>query len=366
MSQQRGPAAESQVTQRQSTTSPRVVMLGAGAYDQHSKLQAGVLQLAAGRLENAALAVLTSGASTALGVADYGSATGKNSIAAIHFLAEVIARHRLAAPLSLHFCDQPDNDWKVLAARLSEAFAERDDVAYGMFPRSFYGPVLPPRSVDIGWSAIAVHWLSAWPSEAIDGLWPHGGLGPRRAAFAEQARRDWSVFLAQRARELRADGQLIVIAACSRADGTSTADAYLDIPWEILQELEREGALTAGERAAMHVPTYFRSAAEWRAPFGEPDLPLELVDYAEELLPDALWAAYERSGDGAAFADAWVGWLRAFTEPLLSAALHPERDAAQRRALLDELYRRTAARIVREPERARIPWTLALLHTARK
>jgi hypothetical protein len=322
--------------------------------------------MAAARLENAALAVLTSGASAPLGVADYGSATGKNSIAAIRFLAEVVARHRPAAPLSLHFCDQPDNDWRVLAARASEAFAGRDDITYGMFPRSFYGPVLPPCSVDIGWSAISVHWLSAWPSEAIDGLWPHGGLGAQRSAFAEQAQRDWSIFLAQRARELRAGGQLIVIAACSRADGTSTADAYLDMPWEVIRELEHEGALTASERGAMHVPTYFRSAAEWRAPLDAPGLPLELVDYAEELLPDALLTAYERSGDRAVFADAWVGWLRAFTEPLLSGALHAERAEPERRALLDELYRRTAARVVRDPERANIPWTLAIMHMTRR
>lgn len=341
-------------------------MLGAGAYDQHSRLQAGVVQMAATRLESAALAALTSGASAPLGVADYGSATGKNSIAAMSFLAEVVARHRPATPLSLQFCDQPDNDWRVLAARLSEAFGDRDDIAYGMFPRSFYGPVLPPHSVDIGWSAISVHWLSARPSEAIDGLWPHAGLGAQRAAFGEQARRDWSIFLAQRARELRSGGQLIVIAACSRADGSSTADAYLDMPWEVIRELEREGELAAGERGAMQVPTYFRSAAEWRAPFGTADLPLELVDYAEELLPDVLWEAYERSGDRAAFAEAWVGWLRAFTEPLLSGALRSERDVAERRALLDEIYRRTAARIVRDPERAKIPWTLAILHMSRR
>jgi hypothetical protein len=341
-------------------------MLGAGAYDQHSKLQAGVVQMASARLENAALAVLTSSAPAPLAMADYGSATGKNSIAAVHFLAEVVARHRSGVHLALHFCDQPDNDWKVLAARASEAFAERHDITYGMFPRSFYGPVLPPCSVDIGWSAISVHWLSAKPGEAIDGLWPHGGLGAQRAAFTQQARRDWSVFLTQRARELRAGGQLIVIAACSRADGTSTADAYLDMPWEVIRELEREGALSARERGAMHVPTYFRCAAEWQAPFGSPDLPLELADYAEELLPDALWADYERSGDRAAFAAAWVGWLRAFTEPLLAGALDPERGVEQRRAVLDELYRRTAARVVRDPERARIPWTLAILHMKRK
>jgi hypothetical protein len=134
----------------------------------------------------------------------------------------------------------------------------------------------------------------------------------------------------------------------------------------VLGELERAGELSPEERAAMHVPTYFRNAEEWRAPFADGALPLELLDYREELLPDVLWQEYQRSGDREAFASAWVGWLRAFSEPLLAAALLPTRAAPARRALLDELYRRTTAHVASAPERANIPWTLALLHAVRR
>lgn len=234
-----------------------------------------------------------------------------------------------------------------------------------MLPRSFYGPVLPAGSVHLGWSASAVHWLSQRPEVGIDRLWPHPGLGPRRAPFSERARADWQLFLQQRARELRAGAQLVVVAGAARADGTSTADAYLDVPWEVIGELEREGALSSDERAAMHVPTYFRSGAEWRAPFACSELPLELVGYREERLPDGLWEAYEQSGDGEAFAAAWVGWLRAFSEPLLGAALHPARTAEERGSVLDELYRRTTRRIAEAPERGHIPWSLGVVHAER-
>jgi hypothetical protein len=37
----------------------------------------------------------------------------------------------------------------------------------------------------------------------------------------------------------------------------------------------------------------------------------------------------------------------------------------QRRALLDEIYRRTTARIEGQPELAKIPWALAVLHAAK-
>jgi len=353
----------------------RSVMLGGGNYDRNSALQAGVVRLAAGRLEQAvrALASTTQSFSATqmaspappLCLVDYGSATGKNAIAAMTHVGALFAEHRPGVPLSLGFCDQPENDWRALASHLHDAFASRDDVTVAMLPRSFYGPVLAAGSVDLGWSAIAVHWLSERPGVPIEHLWPHAKLGPKRAPFSERAGRDWKLFLHARARELRQGGQLVVVAACSRDDGTSTADDYLDVPWEVLGELERAGDLLPDERGAMHVPTYFRSAAEWKAPFADSELGLELRDYGEDLLPDGLWEAFERSGDRHAFAAAWVGWLRAFSEPLLAAALSPTREPEPRRALLDELYRRTTERIAHEPERARIPWTLAVLHASK-
>jgi len=342
-------------------------MLGEGAYDRHSSLQAGVVRLAASRLELAVRALLPPTPRRPLRLVDYGSATGKNAVAAMQFLRATLVRLVPdMPPLELGFCDQADNDWKALASRVHDAFAADDDVRFALYPRSFYGPVLPPDSVDLGWSAIAVHWLSDTPAASVDRLWPHPALGARRAPFSERARHDFSTFITQRARELRPGAQLVVAAACSGADGSSTADAFLDLLSEGLDELASEGTLVADERAAMHVPIYFRNADEWRAPFADPALPLELVDYREELLPDGLWEAFEQSGDRDAYAAAWVGWLRAFSEPLLAGALHRARPEPARRALLDELYRRTTARVARDPERARIPWTLALLHAAKR
>lgn len=348
----------------------RPVMLGGGDYDRHSTLQAGVLAVAASRLERAVRAVAGSAAGAVpraapVCLADYGSATGRNAILALSRAAALLAEHAPGAPLALCFCDQPGNDWRALASNLHEALGSRPELSFAMLPRSFYGPVLPPCSVDLAWSALAVHWLSEVPAASIDHLWPHGRLGAARAPFSERARLDWSVFVAERARELRAGGQLVVMAACAQAGGISTADGYLDVVGEVLGELERAGELSAGERAALHVPTYFRSAEEWTAPFGD-GAPLELCSYEEEPLPDALWEAFERSGDRRAYAAAWVGWLRAFSAPLLAAALEPSRSAEQRAALLDALYRRVAERVASEPERARIPWTVAVLHAAKR
>jgi SAM-dependent methyltransferase len=346
-------------------TAPRGVMLGGGDYDRHSELQGGVLELAAGCLERAVLALGARDVGQPFCLADYGAATGKNSVSVMRRIGALF-RGALGRepPLVITFCDQTGNDWNALAERLEAAFGSRDDVNTLMSAGSFYGSVLPSCSVDLAWSASSVHWLGRSPALTSAGLWPHPDL-PGRGPFVEQAARDWESFLRERARELRPGGQLVVVAAAAGADGRSPADHYLDPVWETLLELERDGELGTSERARMFVPTYFRSAGEYRAPFDDPTLPLELVEYAEAPLPDALWQVYERTGEPAELARAWVGWLRAFSAPLLGRALDARRDGAQKRAFLDELYRRLEQQIVKEPARARVPWQTALVHAVR-
>jgi hypothetical protein len=171
--------------------------------------------------------------------------------------------------------------------------------------------------------------------------------------------------LEQRARELRAGGQLVVVAACAGADGRSSADHYLDLAWEVIRELERAGRLEPEERARLCIPTYFRNRAEYLAPFDDGALPLRLKEYDEVALPDALWDVHERTQDATAFARVHVGWLRAFSEPLLGAGLGSARSPEQRRSLLDELYHRIEQRVALAPGASRVPWTSALLRIER-
>jgi hypothetical protein len=81
-------------------------MLGEGAYDQHSTLQAGVVRLASSRLERAVRALTPASSTRPLCLVDYGSATGKNSVAAMTHLSALIAQRQPASPpLGLCFCD---------------------------------------------------------------------------------------------------------------------------------------------------------------------------------------------------------------------------------------------------------------------
>ena len=64
--------------------------------------------------------------------------------------------------------------------------------------------------------------------------------------------------------------------------------------------------------------------------------------------PTPFGVEFRRGGNVAAYADAYTGFLRAISEPVVRAALH---HPAGRAATVDRLYKRVRARLLAEPER---------------
>jgi hypothetical protein len=100
------------------------------------------------------------------------------------------------------------------------------------------------------------------------------------------------------------------------------------------------------------MPVYFRTVEELLAPLEREDSPVRgafAVERAEALeVPTPFVVALRRGGDVAAYADAYTGFLRAISEPVVRAALHqPEGQAAT----VEYLYERIRARLLAEPER---------------
>ena len=65
-------------------------------------------------------------------------------------------------------------------------------------------------------------------------------------------------------------------------------------------------------------------------------------------VPTPFFVEFQRGGDTAAYADAYTGFLRAISEPVVRAAFdQPEGEAVT----VDGLYERIRARLLAEPER---------------
>ena len=86
----------------------------------------------------------------------------------------------------------------------------------------------------------------------------------------------------------------------------------------------------------MSVPTYNRSLDELRAPFADPKLGLVLKELDSSRTPDPIWDAFRRTGDRAALADGYAGFVRAALAPTLAEFLDTGPSEERRRAFIEE------------------------------
>jgi hypothetical protein len=329
-------------------------------YDRHSRVQRGVLAPAAAVLVRAAEQVSLP---ASLVIADYGSATGRNSAGPVDLLVRTVRGRAGPVPTLVVHNDQPTSDFASLFTTLAgpESYLAAHESVYACaVGRSFHVQILPDGFVHLGWSSVAAHWLST-PAMTVPGhLW-----APRapRAHFADHARRDWATFFRHRARELAPGGQLVVVVASADERGASGGDHALDGVCDALAEQVKRGALRAAERERMTVPMYFRDDAELVEPFVSGELTLE--EHVTAVVPDPLFADYDRTGDATAFADAFTGWVRAFSEASLFSVLDADRSPAERRALADETYAAVTTAARANPAAFRCDWRLGILRVRR-
>lgn len=348
----------------------RGVMEGGGFYAAHSRPQHGAATFGLQMLERACAEAVLPPAGAPIVVADMGAAQGRNELEPLTIAVRGLAARRAAgAPILVVHTDLPGNDFGSLFALVEGDPGSYLRAAEDVYPyvagRSFYGRLFPDDHVTIGWTAIAVHWLSAVPAELPDTVYPEFARGSVAEAFRERSRRDWLDFLSCRARELRPGGQLVVVGGAAAPDGSSGAEPLMGTLSEEARAMVGDGRLRAGELARMTVPTWNRTPDEFAAPLREAAVGLVLLEQDAVQLPDQFRAALDRDGDRAAFARSVEGFVRAFTEPSLVAGLDPDRAPAERAGLIDELYARVRTRAERRPEDVEADWPVVVMRLAR-
>ncbi|HEX2507964.1 MAG TPA: hypothetical protein VHK23_06555 [Miltoncostaeaceae bacterium] len=348
----------------------RGVMEGGGYYAAHSDPQRGSAAPALPMLERAAAEAALPPPGAPLVVADMGAAQGRNELEPLSLAVRGLAARRSpGTPISSSIPTLPGNDFGSLFALVEgdpgSYLREAGDVYPYVAGRSFYGRLFPDDHLTLGWTAIAVHWLSGVPAALPGTVYSEFATGGVAEAFRERARRDWLAFLSCRARELRPGGELVVVGGAAAPDGSSGAAPLLGTLSAEARAMVDAGELSAAELARMTVPTWNRTPDEFAEPFREGAVALELVELEASQLPDRFLAALERDGDREAFAAAVTGFVRAFTEPSLLAALDPGRDPAERRRIGDELYERVRARAAARPEDVRADWRVVAMRIRR-
>jgi SAM dependent carboxyl methyltransferase len=337
------------------------VMAGGGYYSSHSQVQ----QLAAAPglplLERAAHQVpIVEG--TAVVIGDFGCAGGRNELEPIR-IAVAALRERAAVPITVVHTDLPSNDFASLFQAVEQSDAsylvgQRDVYAYAA-GRSLYGPIFPAGGLALGWTAITVHWLSAMPCVVPDQVYGNLTEGRARDALRAQSRRDWEAFLCERARELRPGGQVVVVGGASRSDGSSGAEGLFELSNEELLAMVADGELRRSEYQNIFYPTWNRTLQEFLEPFegGAFAGALAVEEHVEHTTWDAAsYPQYEQDRDAAAFAEAYVPFVRAITAPSFFRWIEPDRSKAERALIEDGFYDGLKRRIAADPAKATCHW----------
>ena len=350
----------------------KVVMEGRGFYNAHSQLQHSALRCGLPFLEQALASVPIPQPGHPFLVADYGSSEGRNSVEVMRLVVrEIRRRASWSVPISIVHIDQPGNDFSSLFDLLHSSpnsyLRDTSDVFAYATGGSFYDQLFPQNQVSLGWSAIAIHWLSRLPEAVPHHIGTNHAPPQLKRTYAEQARQDWRRFLEHRAQELQRGARLVVLAGAADVQGRYGGEPLYEVANHALQELVRDGLLHAGEYARMTVPTYHRTQEEFAEPLRSEALRGRLVleGQSQVEMADPIWERYSVNGDMKGFAVEQTAWLRAWSEPSLFRDLDPDRTPEVRQAIIEAFYTLVRELILRDPPSARCAWRLAVLLIAK-
>ena len=309
-------------------------------------------------------------------IADMGCADGGTSLGMIRAAVTALQAKDRDRPVLVVYTDQPNNDYNALFRNVqsTEAGEVTLDDLQGVHvlasATSFYRQMLPKRSLHLGFSATAMHWLSGKPCDISGHVQAVGAEGAQLAAFAEQGRKDWERILLHRAVELAPEGRLVLANFCrdeaGRYLGHTGGVCMFDTFNRLWKSLLDAGTIGPAEYEAITLPQYYKTVGEFSAPLEDPDNPvyqagLRLESIETKVTPCPFAAEFKEHGDPDLFAKSYIPTLRSWTESTFYAGLDGGRPAEERSAIIDRYYRSYEDLVRASPEGHAMDYVHALM-----
>ncbi len=286
-------------------------------------------------------------------ISDMGTADAGTSLSMITKVVDAVAARAPGAPVTVVYSDQPRNDFNALIANVYglgsyESYLERHaDIFPLISGTSFYRQIVPTNTLDIGFSATAMHWLSAKPCNLSNHVQAVGAQGEELEAFRTQAHRDWRQILLHRARELKPGGKLVLINFArdeqgrylGNTGGVNMFDTFNQIWLDFLQQ----DRISREEYENMTLPQYYNTVEEFSAPLVDADDPVYQaglrLDHIDTRIVKCPYAeSFNEHGDAARFAEEYIPTIRSWNESIFFNALSAERPQEERRQLIEDYY----------------------------
>lgn len=350
-------------------TAATVAMKGGGYYSQRTRGAKDVIDRATPMLLEAAASIPEPPAGQPLQIADFGCADGGTSKAAIFATIEALRARFPDRQVLVTYTDLPSNDYSQLFKNLlgltgdpgHNYLGEIEGVFAHACGVGFHRQLIPDATLDIGFSATAMHYLSEKPMEISDHVHMVGASGAVLEAYAAKAAEDWQAILLARARELRPGGRLVLMnfgkdeagRYLGFTDGVNMFDTF-DRHWRAMAQV---GLIGAAEYVAASFSQFYRTREEFSAPLLDPASPvyragLRLIGAHTGITRCPYRAAFD-AAEGAMsardFAVSYIPTLRSWSETVFATALDAARPAAERAELVDAFYQRYEDEVAADP-----------------
>jgi len=284
---------------------------------------------------------------------DYGAADGGTAVGLWHQVLDRLHANQPDAHLTLIGNDLPSNDNVALAGNLALQIPRAPKPTVLVSARSFYEPSVAPDTVSFGFSATAMHWLSASPGP-LDSHTHVLASGDTDALqrFTAQAMKDWTAILELRSRELNVGGRLLTVNLSRDHDGRylghnggKTRNVH-DQLHQIWRSLADEGLISDEQYRNGTVLNFYKSPDEFMAPLKDANSApyrngLRLVDERTVYVTCPYRRRWDEDGDTASFASGLMATIRSWSRHSFASAAG---DAAA-----DEVYKRLEQRIAAAP-----------------
>ncbi len=300
-------------------------------------------------------------------IVDYGAADGGTSLDLVRKIVSKVRRKAPSQQISVTYTDLPHNDFSSLFRMLhgqvdgvSGYLSDFPEVFVSGAGTTFYKQIVPDSSVDIGFSATAMHWLSRMPGAIDDHVHAVGAKDEQWRVFRNFALADWERILIHRSAEMAPGALLVMANFCIDEQGRylgSTRSANMFDSFNCLwSDMAAEGLIEELEYQATVFPQFYKTLEEFRAPFDDPQSAvsrsgLQLETVFTGLIECPYRAEFDRVGDPASFAEAYVPTLRSWSENVFFSGLSSKRPVQERRELVEEFYARYVDLVRQEPNR---------------
>jgi len=299
-------------------------------------------------------------------IADFGAADGGTSLDLIGKVVGAVRERAPARPLCVTYTDLPRNDFCALFSMvhggrpdIKSYQQEHDDVFVYAAATSFYKPIFPAGTVDFGFSATAMHWLSSLPCQISNHVHAVGAQGEELEALRERARMDWETNLTCRAGELKPGGRLVTTNLCiddqgrymGNTGGVNMFDTLNMLWWRLVEE----GVISRREYRDTTIPQFYRTVGEYCAALRDPSSPvsragLRLESAQTRTVRCPYAARFEADGDAVKFAESYIPTTRTWSEIVFFNSLSADRSMAERQEIVDRFYRSFVDHVLENPE----------------